>query len=395
MDNAFVLRLVTNAAWQTPLCGLVALALDAMLLRRWPGSWRVAVWRVAVLAGAAIPLAMTIWNPTPQVTAGFVLPAVNAAGTGAGRGWSAIPSVGWLYLLAVGFSAARLLWRWRQLRYLNAETAAVPVTFGVRKAVVVLPSRFLREATALAREAASAHEAVHVEQRDYLHLLLAELATLPVAMHPAMTWMKARLRNAVEIRCDERAAAKFADRRDYAQGLIDAARVLSGGQGPALAPGFWSSNTFEERMMNLMTVKQMPGRKARLAAAGAMLLAGIAVVSVSTRYATAAPPQQQKEGKTYAYKVGQNGVSAPRVLHKVEPEYSESARDAKVSGNVTLRVEVTPEGKAENFQIVKSLEPTLDQAAIDAVKQWTFEPAKKDGTPVRVTATIEVNFRLK
>jgi protein TonB len=49
---------------------------------------------------------------------------------------------------------------------------------------------------------------------------------------------------------------------------------------------------------------------------------------------------------------------------------------------------------AENFEVVRSLEPGLDQKAIEAVGQWRFKPGAKDGAPVTVRATIEVNFRL-
>jgi TonB family protein len=390
MSDAFVVRLLVNAAWQVPLCGLVAVMLDAAL-GHWPAHWRVAVWRGALLSAALIPVAAALWDPTPTVTAGFVLPAVQSAGGASPQ--ASFFSIGRVYALVVSFFALRLGRRWWRLRTLSADTVGVPLTFGVRKAVVVMPARFDREATGLAREAALAHETVHVEQRDYLHLLVAELVTLPLAMHPAMAWMKARLRRAVEMRCDELAAAKFADPREYAQGLIDAARVLTEGQGVALAPGFWSSKTtFEERMTNLMQIKRMPGRLARTAAAGAMLAAGVAVVSVSARYATAAQVQQQ-DGKVY--KAGQDGVSPPKLMYKVEPQYSEAAHDAKVSGVVTLGLQISPEGQADHYQVLTSLEPSLDQAAIDAVKQWRFEPARKNGVPVRVSATIEVHFRLK
>ncbi|BDC49319.1 hypothetical protein F183_A16350 [Bryobacterales bacterium F-183] len=385
MSDAFVVRLLVNAAWQVPLWALLAYVLD-VLLRRWSGHWRVAVWRGSLVGAAMMPVAVALWNPTPQVTAGFVLPVQTVVVAATSREWTF--SVAWAYSAVLAFLFARLLWRLRRLRDLNPETASVPLTFGVRAPVVVIPERFAREATALAREAALAHETVHVEQRDYLYLLLMELVTLPVAMHPVVAWMKWRYRNAVEMRCDELAAVRFADPTTYAQGLLDAARVLSGGAGPALAAGFWDQDTLEERMTNLMEAKTMPGVGKRLLAGVAMLAVGFGMVAVSARYATAA----QADGKVY--KVGKDGVSAPKVLQKVEPKYSESAKDAKVEGSVTLKLEITPEGRAEKFQVAKSLEPTLDQAAIEAVKQWKFQPAQKAGKPVRVSATIEVQFRL-
>jgi TonB family protein len=93
------------------------------------------------------------------------------------------------------------------------------------------------------------------------------------------------------------------------------------------------------------------------------------------------------------FRVG-GGVTAPVVLHKVEPEYSEEARKAKYQGTVLLYIEVDPSGRATNIHVQRSLGLGLDEKAIEAVKQWKFKPGYKDGKPVTVAATIEVNFRL-
>lgn len=88
------------------------------------------------------------------------------------------------------------------------------------------------------------------------------------------------------------------------------------------------------------------------------------------------------------------GISAPVLLTKVEPEYSEEARKVKIQGTVILYVEVDPTGHARNVRVVQSLGLGLDEKAIEAVSKWKFRPGYKDGRPVTVMATIEVNFRL-
>jgi TonB family protein len=88
------------------------------------------------------------------------------------------------------------------------------------------------------------------------------------------------------------------------------------------------------------------------------------------------------------------GVSAPALLHKVEPQYSEEARQAGIEGRVVLYVEIDPDGRAVNPRIVRGLEHGLNKKAIEAVEKWQFRPGYKDGKPVTVAATIEVNFRL-
>jgi periplasmic protein TonB len=94
-----------------------------------------------------------------------------------------------------------------------------------------------------------------------------------------------------------------------------------------------------------------------------------------------------------AFRIG-GGVSAPSVLSKVEPEYSEEARKAKWQGTVVLRLVVDDQGRPQQLQVVRSLGLGLDQKAIEAVEKWRFKPGMKDGKPVPVVATIEVNFRL-
>lgn len=93
------------------------------------------------------------------------------------------------------------------------------------------------------------------------------------------------------------------------------------------------------------------------------------------------------------FKIG-GGVSAPTLLYKVEPEYSEEARKAKFQGTVVLYVVVDDKGNPQNLKVVRALGLGLDEKAIEAVQKWRFKPGLKDGRAVAVAATIEVNFRL-
>ena len=93
------------------------------------------------------------------------------------------------------------------------------------------------------------------------------------------------------------------------------------------------------------------------------------------------------------YRVG-GGVSAPSVLFKVDPEYSEEARKAKYSGTVLIQLIVDANGKAQNIKVVRSLGLGLDEKAMEAVAKWKFKPGMKGGVAVAVQATIEFNFRL-
>jgi TonB family protein len=93
------------------------------------------------------------------------------------------------------------------------------------------------------------------------------------------------------------------------------------------------------------------------------------------------------------FRVG-GGVTAPVPLYKPEPEYSEEARKAKYQGAVVLRLVVDSSGRPRDLKVIRSLGLGLDEKAIEAVEKWKFRPGYKDGKPVPVEATVEVNFRL-
>jgi TonB family protein len=93
------------------------------------------------------------------------------------------------------------------------------------------------------------------------------------------------------------------------------------------------------------------------------------------------------------FRVG-GGVSAPKALYTPDPEYSEEARKAKYQGTVVLWLIVGPDGRPQNVKVARTLGMGLDQKAIEAVRQWRFEPAKLNGNPVAVQINVEVNFRL-
>ncbi|HWC17630.1 MAG TPA: energy transducer TonB [Terriglobales bacterium] len=94
------------------------------------------------------------------------------------------------------------------------------------------------------------------------------------------------------------------------------------------------------------------------------------------------------------FRSGVGGVSAPRLISKIEPEYSQEARQAKHQGIVVLSLVVGADGKTRGIRLVRSLGMGLDEKAMEAVRQWRFEPAMKDGRPVPVLVDVEVSFRL-
>jgi protein TonB len=93
------------------------------------------------------------------------------------------------------------------------------------------------------------------------------------------------------------------------------------------------------------------------------------------------------------YKVG-GGISAPQAVSTPDPEYTEEARNAKTQGTCILWMIVDDQGRPRDIRIVRGLGFGLDARAVDAVKQWRFQPAMKDGHPVNVQISVEVGFKL-
>ena len=93
------------------------------------------------------------------------------------------------------------------------------------------------------------------------------------------------------------------------------------------------------------------------------------------------------------FRIG-GGVSAPKPIFTPDPEYSEEARKAKYQGTCILWLVVGRDGRTRDIKVARSLGLGLDEKAIEAVKQWKFEPAMKDGRAVAVRIDVEVTFRL-
>ena len=99
-----------------------------------------------------------------------------------------------------------------------------------------------------------------------------------------------------------------------------------------------------------------------------------------------APPAVQ------AVRVG-GQIKEPKKVHNVSPSYPDIAKQARVQGIVILECIISPQGKVSDVKVLRGI-PLLDQAAIDAVKQWVYTPTLLNGVPVPVIMTVTVNFKL-
>jgi bla regulator protein blaR1 len=272
-----------------------------------------------------------------------------------------------------------------------------PVTFGIRRATVLLPVRWL-ELDGDQQQAIACHELLHIRRGDWAFHLAEEIIRAALWFHPAVWWIVGKIRLTREQVVDRGVIELTSARQPYIEALIAFSGTQSSPEMMA-APAFSRRRHLVQRVS--LILEEITMSKSRLIVSLAaitvcMIAAGLLSIRsfplVAPHRALAASPQNRPE---YVHHVGEAGVVAPRVLYKEDPQYTQTGRDAKIEGTVVLQVEVEADGRAHNARIIRSLDPGLDQNALDAVATWQFQPATKDGQPVTVEATIEVNYRLR
>jgi len=377
----------------------LALAIQPVL-RRSSAAMRHLVYACA-LAGALL-LPLTLFAP-PEVGAfringAGVLAASRVASQPTRRHVSEILAVVWavgsgllLLRIAIGhLTLSRLL---REATPLDTASAtpvyfaniSVPVVAGLANPVVLLP-RSAEDWTDSQRSAALKHELQHVDRKDLWTMTIGHLACAIYWFHP-LAWAVAGLsRQEQESACDDAVLASGFEPASYADALVAAARHIT----PTRLIGchMLTRKTLKSRIARLFDngLARIPSR-AGLRGAALASVAGIALVGML------AGTRQVRAGDGQVYSSG-GEVTAPSLLYKVEPGYSEEARAEKVLGAVLLGVVIGTDGLAHDINVLNGVGAGLDEKAVEAIQKWHFQPGTKDGDPVQVRAKIEVDFRL-
>ena len=565
--HRFVLTYILNSIWQVPLIALVAVGC-AMLLRKGSFSVQHRLWVAALAASFLLPLVSAsgwftaLAHPASghlrQKTASTItlfLDGERNAGsfnTHQSSNWFAMGMANGIILIWLGFVLYRvvcLAWGWQRTRtivrdaqpsmladaidgiwktsqerfgldgvaLLTSEQMAVPATLGVKRAIVLLPSRLFVAASELEFAAVFAHESAHIRRRDFLWNILYEVLAVPIAYHPVTRLLRSRIADSRELICDELAANQMGSTSEYARSLIRIAGSLAMRSTPAHALGIFEGDNLEKRVITLLNRGPKLGRRATAAAViGCALIFGSSCLAASafnfqpaaivseelkpfagswnwmfkgkpfvtmvlvpagdhfSGYMTngfftndsngtmidagaepgtspisrtffagkvlhivvqdprnnhsaewtmtlagpdkaeffTAEPDRPKNLKTWMaervsnetttpgkeinadaiYHVG-GGVSAPKLVFSTEPEFPPGHTEKNFSGSCLISFVVNASGSPEQLKVVRSLGSDFDQSALDAVKQYRFEPAMFSGKPVPVSLKIEVAFK--
>lgn len=377
IESAIKASLIFGAAWITTFA-----------MRRASAASRHMLWMAAIVAAMAMPVLVQLapgWGALPEVT--FAVNASSAAADASGSSWVPAVPVIWLsgfVLTLAGFALAYLRMgalvaraaRCGGLR--ETEEPVSPFVWGVWKPVIVFP-RAAADWNDSLRRSVLLHEQAHISRGDAAWLAVSQLACAIYWFLPLSWFAMKKAQEEAERACDDAVLREGTGSADYAEQLLIVAR---GTVARHIVPAITGASPLERRVRALLD------RRANRRA----LSIRFAVASLMACLFVTLPLAALQQDET-VYPIG-GDVTPPRLIYKVEPEYTQEARDARIEGSCVLTVEIHQDGIARNIVIKKSLDAGLDLNAIAAVSQWRFSPAEKDGKRVRVAATIEVNFRL-
>lgn len=256
---------------------------------------------------------------------------------------------------------------------------SVPIATGLIRPVVLLP-RMAADWPEWQRAAALRHERAHIERGDLPANFIAQLACALYWFHPLVWVLASMMRRVQEAACDDAVIHAGFEPATYAEALLAVARNSTSTflTGCAMT----TQNDVKSRILRLLD--------SNVARAASIRRLSLAAIAFSAAVAIIGLPIRAQE----PYQVG-GEVKAPRVISKVDPQYTEEARRQKIEGPVLLSVVVGTDGMAHDISVIKSLDAGLDRMAAEAIEKWHFAPGTRNGEPVAVRASIEVNFRLQ
>jgi bla regulator protein BlaR1 len=304
----------------------------------------------------------------------------------------------------------------RPIAFWLSQKSLEPGVFGIVRPVLLWPAGISEHLQDSHLEAILAHEVQHVRRRDNLAAAMHMVVEAIFWFYPLVWWLGARLVEERERACDEEVLRRGMAAQIYAESILKTCAFCV--ESPLACISGVTGANLKQRIIRIMTRRPAEklglARKLLLAAIGLGTVAGPVVAGlVRIPPASAQSPQVNSDpkevdsdnpiggiqnsaakfaGGTQTYHVG-GEVSAPKLVYAPDPEYSSKARRANYQGVCVVSVIVDAKGKPQHVQVVRHLGMGLEKKAVEAVKQYKFEPAMLHDKPVAVTVNIEVNFR--
>ena len=382
------------------LVGLAAFVPAALRLRL-PGA-RLVYWHVLLAACLLLPMVRS-WKQGADGTVRVSTSVAVVVPQQPAPRRSLPPSEIALLLLAAG-TLARLgwlaagFWRLRQYRRhshplepasswsveadlrISGELSS-PVTFGVRRPVILLPARF-PEFDAHMREAILCHEILQVRRRDWLFAVMEELVRAVFWFHPAIWWLLGEIGLAREQAVDRQVVEMTQAREEY----VDALLAIAGARPRmdlAPAPLFLRKRHLKQRVVSVL--KEVRMSRTRLISA---LAAGLAILVAACWFVTgafplAAAPQVVYDSPGVTVDLGGAGI-----MHRASVFYPAEALTHGVQGTVVVEVKLDSSGNVADAHVVSGPDE-LRKAALQSVLQWHLAKSLAGSSQ-----QVSISFRL-
>lgn len=302
----------------------------------------------------------------------------------------------------------------RPVRTVVTSRDVVPMTFGWRRPLIVLPAALAADDEPLTM--VLTHELVHVRRRDYLLQWVEQVVGALFFVHPLVALLRHAIGAYREMTCDADvlAHAPF-DRGRYARLLY---RYLLPPQTAApLVLGMATGHEdFKARLLALKSYSRTSRRHLRTRATAftaAGLLAGLCLVAVActdvidvnitihpraeeeaTPAARAAPETGSNDASTFVIVEQMPELVGGLAAIQQELRYPEIAKNAGIEGRVFVQFVVDERGRVVDPVVVRGIGGGCDEEALRAVRTVTFKPGRQQGEPVRVRMSLPITFRL-
>jgi TonB family protein len=378
-----------TAAWSLQILAIGAAAeACAPLVRRVHPKLRAWFWSIALLLTVAAPwlLSSSAGIAPPQADRLFVVSAAAVSRTVSAvtPSWQDTLFIIWLAVAAL--LIARLAHGLHRLAAITRDSRPVAMPerphLRVREnsliaspaasfigSVVLVPSTF-RELPEAWKNAALEHETIHLNRGHGLLLAIEEALLALFWFHPMMFRLVSRVRDSREEMVDAETIEAVGGSEGYRDMLVSLASRMT-----IPAPAVSGTTALSARIESLITLEKSPmTTPSRLR----LIIPGLVLITAAALASTAAPiAGPQDKAKVDAKKEG-----PPRkVVSKVNPEYPQALKEKKLSGVVQVTVVIDKDGKVTSAKGTRSGDnPELVKVAIDAVRQWRYEPGEGSAT---------------
>jgi TonB family protein len=425
MMDAPLLPLITLGTFSAQLLVIICVAAIAeALCRVTDPRLGLIYWRGVAFACLALPLS-ALAAPETRAGSGVMPFAVSLESAEYVTATAVLPAAGkvvW-WLLCAG-ALARLAWlcagavRLRQLRQrsravvltpdleaIRLEIApqtevrvsceiAQPAGFGLRHPIVLLPESFFAMDPE-ARRTVACHELLHVARRDWPWIVVEEIARALFWFHPAVWWLVERIQESREQLVDRLVITRIPSKRAYMTALLAFAGC---GRRPATpATALLRRRHLLSRLRKLVKEPVMSRRRFVWTAVVLVSVMAGAITSTVKALPLGWPIEEAAARQEQVVDGEEPGVTLPKVITEVKPQYTPEALQARIQGTMMLTAVIRTDGTPRDIEITQSLDTEygLDKQGAAALAQWRFEPGLKDGKLVPVRVTVEVRFRVK